>query len=111
MNVTTRSYSPSRSGANLQETVLTPKNVGRNLLQKRFSLEFNDDPRLEAQPLFVSGMEMSDNKTHDVVYICTMANNIWAFDAKTGKPIWNKPTNLGKPISPIGTEIDLHQIN
>jgi outer membrane protein assembly factor BamB len=111
MNVTTRSYSPSRSGANLQETHLTPANVGRNLLFKRFSLVFNDDPRLEAQPLYVSGFEMNDNKVHDVVYICTMANNVWAFDAKTGKPIWAKPTSLGKPISPVGTEIDLHQIN
>jgi len=43
---------------------------------------------------------MNDGKLHDVIYVCTMANNIWAFDANDGKPIWKTPTNLGKPIKP-----------
>lgn len=111
MDVTTRSYSQSRSGANLQEPNLTPANVGRNLLVKRFSLVFNDDRFLEAQPLYAKGLEMSDNKVHNVVFVCTMANNVWAFDAQTGAPIWAKPTNLGRPILPNGTEIDSHLIN
>jgi outer membrane protein assembly factor BamB len=126
MHVVMRSYDAARSGANLKETILTPRKVGSRLLIKRFSLHFaddpalGDDPRLEAQPLYVSGMNMSDGKVHDVVYVCTMANNVWAFDANNGKPIWAKPTNLGRPITPRftpdkdhpkATEIDMWGIN
>jgi outer membrane protein assembly factor BamB len=80
----------------------------------------NDDPRLEAQPLYVSQIMMSDGKVHDVVYVCTMANNVWAFDVNTTQPIWQQPTNLGQPIlppttnkpnEPRRTDIDLWGIN
>jgi outer membrane protein assembly factor BamB len=126
MNVEMRSYNPARTGSNVSETTLTPRAVGANIMVKRFSLHFadnpalKDDPRLEAQPLYVSGLNMSDGKVHDVVYVCTMANNVWAFDAKDGQPIWAHPTNLGKPITPTpkphpgfpaATEIDLWGVN
>jgi outer membrane protein assembly factor BamB len=120
MKVLTRSYDSARTGANTQETILTPQKVANNILVKRFSLNFDDDPRLEAQPLYVSGIKMNDGKVHDVVYVCTMANNVWAFDANDGKPIWQKPVNLGHPIKPkpmphpgfpSSSEIDLWGIN
>ena len=86
--VLTRSYDNGRTGANTSETVLTPAVVS-NGLKKLFSLQLNgDDPRIEAQPLYVPGITMSDGKTHDVVYVFSMANNVWAFDALTGKRIW-----------------------
>jgi hypothetical protein len=118
--VTTRSYNAARTGANLHETILTPQRVGSNLLVKRFSLVFDDDPRLEAQPLYLSGVKMNDGKVHNVVYVCTMANNIWTFDANTGQRIWPTPVNLGRPVTPratpfpgfpTSTEIDLWGIN
>src|SRR4051794_16763051 len=98
--VLTRSYDAARTGANPHETKLTPGKVGGNLMVKRFSLHFDDDPRLEAQPLYVPGVKMNDGKEHDVVYVCTMANNIWAFDAKNGHKIWQHPVSLGRPIKP-----------
>src|SRR5215471_12375702 len=100
MNVLTRSYNAARTGANLNETVLTPARVGSNALVKAFSLHFGDDPRLEAQPLCVSKLKMNDGQIHDVVFVCTMANNIWAFSAADGKPIWSQPANLGPPVKP-----------
>jgi len=121
MEVLTRSYDNARTGANTRETVLTPNNVGNNLVRKLFSLGFDDDdPRLEAQPLYVPGITMNDGKVHDVVYVCTMANNVWAFDATDGARIWAQPANLGRPIKPKATpfpghpqstEIDLWGIN
>jgi outer membrane protein assembly factor BamB len=98
--VVTRSYDIARTGANTRETMLTPRRVGDGFLTKYFSLTFNDDPRLEAQPLYVPDLTMKDGKVHDVVYVCTMANNIWAFDANDGTPIWKRPVNLGPPIQP-----------
>src|SRR2546425_8072571 len=118
--VVTRSYDIARTGVNTSETALTPRRVGDGFLTKHFSLNFNDDPRLEAQPLYVPGVKMNDGQVHDVVYVCTMANNIWAFDANDGTPIWQQPVNLGRPIKPKprphkgfpnATEIDRWGIN
>jgi len=115
--VLTRSYDAARTGANTQETNLTPQNVGNNLLVKRFSLNFDDDPRLEAQPLYVPGVMMQGNP-HDVVYVCTMANNIWAFDAKDGSLLWKralarpiKPKLMPHPGFPTASEIDIWGVN
>lgn len=96
--VTTRSYDNARTGANTQETVLTPALVGSNMLVKRFSLVVTDDPRIEAQPLFVSGVQLDGQAPRDIVYVCTMANNVWAFDADTGQAVWPAPVNLGPPL-------------
>jgi outer membrane protein assembly factor BamB len=119
MNVLTRSYQPSRTGANTSETILTPARLASNVLVKSHSLVFDDDPRLEAQPLYVAKLSMkSDGKAHDVTFVCTMANNVWAFDVADGSVLWK--TNLGKPITPRPTphpgfptasEIDLFGIN
>lgn len=119
MDVLTRSYDASRTGSNREETSLTPTGVGSNLLVKASSLQVDDDPRLEAQPLYVSQIKMSDGNVHDVVYVCTMANNVWAFDANTGNPLWRTPTNLGRAIAPkitgqprpTSSEIDTWGIN
>ncbi len=119
MQVLTRSFNAARTGANTQESILTPAKVGENLLRKLFSLHFvesgsGNDPslegRLEAQPLYFGGLDIGGRK-RNVVYVCTMANNVWAFDADDGKPIWAKPVNLGHPIRPNGTEIDIFRIN
>jgi outer membrane protein assembly factor BamB len=115
--VTTRSYNSARTGANTAETALTPRLVGSNVLRKLFSLHFNDDPRLEAQPLYVPQLRLKNGAIHDVVYVATMANNIWAFDANNGNPLWPAPVNLGPPVRPKpvdphpATEIDRWGIN
>jgi outer membrane protein assembly factor BamB len=99
--VLTRSYDNARTGANRNETVLTPRKVGSNLMVKLFSLNLSgDDPRLEAQPLYVPKIAMSDGKIHDVVYVGTMGNNVWAFDANNGQSIWPRPVSLGLPVKP-----------
>ena len=38
----------------------------------------------------------------NVVYVCTMANNVWAFDADGGAPIWPQPVSLGRPGTVCG---------
>ena len=99
--VLTRSFDSARTAANLTETTLTPRKVGSNLLVKLFSLELTgDDPRIDAQPLYVPRLPGSDGVVRDVVFVCSMGNNVWAFDANTGKPVWSAPTSLGRPILP-----------
>ena len=96
--VLTRSYDNSRSGANIQETGLTPTNVANLKNLRELTLDTGDDPRIEAQPLYFHQLQMADGQKHDVVIVCTMADNVYAFDVNNGSKIWK--TNLGTPISP-----------
>jgi len=107
--VTTRSYDNARSGANTQETILTPTAVRTRGIKRLFSLALPGDARgCEAQPLIVPGVKLADGSTHDVVYIATMANQVFAFDANTGARLWM--VQLGTPIK-SDSSIDEHPIN
>src|SRR5882672_9956320 len=107
--VTTRSYDNARTGANTQETVLTAGHVAAHGVRRLFSLHLPGDKRgAEAQPLVVPGVKLDDGTTHDVIYVATMANRVFAFDAGDGKELWNR--TLGTPIQGNG-RIDSKLIN
>jgi hypothetical protein len=53
------------------------------------------DGPVNAQPLYASGVTMSDNKTHNVLYVVTGHNVAYAFDADTFTQLWK--TVLGPP--------------
>jgi outer membrane protein assembly factor BamB len=97
--VLTRSYDNGRTGANVTETVLTPDAVARKKLKRvrSFVLQ-DDDPRIEAQPLYVPQLIMPDGKKHDVLFVATMGNFIWAYDVD-GNGVW-KTEQLGAPYKP-----------
>jgi outer membrane protein assembly factor BamB len=111
--VLTRSYNNSRTGANTTETIFTPSKVKSLGLKKCFSLTLTgDDCQIEAQPLYVPGLVMNDGIKHNVVYVCSMSDNVWAFDADTGAPIWSKPRFLGTPFLPDQNDaVDSKHIN
>jgi outer membrane protein assembly factor BamB len=95
--VLTRSYNNARTGSTDYETVLTPELVSRCGLGRIFSLNIGDDARgAEAQPLIVPNVRMPDGQLHDVVYVCSLSNRVWAFDAQTGAPLWPQPIELGR---------------
>lgn len=96
--VLTRSYDNRRSGANTQEKDLTPANVGSIKKLRELALDADDDPRIEAQPLYVPQLQMADGQPHDVAVLCTMANNVYAFDVNSGARLWK--INIGTPITP-----------
>jgi hypothetical protein len=100
--VLTRSYDNARTGSCTSEMTLTPAAVlGRGLKRVR-SFAVDDDPRIEAQPLYVPGIKMPDGKTHDVLFVATMGNHVWAFDV-SGDGIWKTPP-LGTPFTPKETQ-------
>ena len=43
----------------------------------------------EAQPLIVPGVTLDDGTVHDIVFIATMANQVFAFDVTSGVQLWN----------------------
>jgi len=113
--VVTRSYNNGRTGANTTETVLTPALIASKGLHRVRSFTIPDDPRIEAQPLYVPGMTMPDGKPHDVVFVASMGNHVWAFDVN-GNGSWKTP-QLGTPFKPPakpghpGNSIDSAGIN
>jgi hypothetical protein len=98
--VVTRSYNNGRTGTNTSETVLTPALIASKGLRRVRSFPLPDDPRIEAQPLYVPGITMPDGKQHDVVFVASIGNHVWAFDVD-GNGSWNTPQGqLGTPYNP-----------
>jgi hypothetical protein len=107
MSVTTRSVDAARSGANTHETVLTPTSVKTRGVKQALILHTPDDPRLEAQPLYLANITIA-GKARNVVIQATMGNWVYAWDADTGDLLWK--THLGTPINGA-LAIDAHLVN
>jgi uncharacterized protein (TIGR03437 family) len=98
VNVLTYQYSNTRSGANLQEAILTPANVNASQFGKLFSLSV--DGYLYGQPLYLSGVAIPGKGTHNVVYVATEHDSVYAFDADTNMAaLWH--TNFLDPSSGV----------
>ncbi len=92
VTVPTWRYDLTHAGENTHETALTPANVNVNSFGKLFALKV--DSNVYAQPLYVPGLKMSDGKIHNVLFVATENDSIYAFDAdsNTGanaNPIWH----------------------
>ena len=91
-------YDNQQTGANLQETSLTPQ-INWNTFGKTGTLPV--DGQVYAQPLYVAGVAIAGVK-YNVLYVATMHNSIYAFNAdapQTAAPLWQ--VNLG-PTIPSG---------
>ena len=101
VNVYTRSYDTSRTGANLQETILTPQNVNSNNFGKLFTVP--TDGEIYTQPLYVSNLAIAGG-THNVVFVGTTFNTVYAIDADNGTIYWTQ--NFGSHIIAQDVEYD-----
>ena len=86
--VTTSQYDNFRTGAILNEKILTPENVNSRQFGKLGA--FKVDGPVYAQPLFVPGVEVPGKGTHDVLYVATEHDSVYAFDAyhPGDAPLW-----------------------
>lgn len=76
----------ARTGQNLQEAILTPQNVTPSQFGKLWTLD--TDGRVNAEPLFVSGVNIPGKGLHDVVYVVSEADSVYAFDAASTNILW-----------------------
>jgi hypothetical protein len=92
-NITTYHYDNQRTGWNPSETALTPATVASG----KFGLlaQTTVDDQVDAQPLFVAGLSIAGG-THDVVYVATESNSVYAIDAHTGAVLLRN--NFGPPV-------------
>lgn len=96
--VLTRSHDNARTGANLNEKVLTVANVKARGLKQYFQLPLEGDARgSEATPLIVPHVKCQDGVWHDLVIVAEMNNLVWAFDSNDSAIVWVK--KLGYPIN------------
>ncbi|MBB5345187.1 hypothetical protein [Tunturibacter empetritectus] len=90
-DVTTFHYDIARDGLNAQETILTQSNVNSTQFGK---IGFDAvDGKVDAQPLFLANVSVG-GQLHNVLYVATEHNNVYAFDADSGTQIW-KTSILG----------------
>lgn len=90
--VTTWHYDNLHSGANTSETILTPQNVNSTTFGKLFTQPV--DGAIIGQALYLPGVTIPNLGVHNVVYVATMNDSVYAFDADsaTGKnsaPLWH----------------------
>ena len=86
--VTTHHYDVGRTGQNTAETLLTPANVNSTLFGRLFTEPV--DALIYAQPLYMPAVAIPNQGTHNVVYVATENDSVYAFDADTGGPaLWH----------------------
>jgi hypothetical protein len=87
--VLTSQYNNARTGANLKETILTPQNVNSKQFGKVFSFIVDGDTY--AQPLYVPGVDIPGKGRHNLLFVATEHDSVYAFDADgtSTAPLWH----------------------
>jgi hypothetical protein len=87
--VTTWHYDNARTSANTWETILTPSNVNSSSFGKLFTQPV--DGFVVGHPLYLPGVTIPGQpNAYNVVYVATMHDSVYAFDADHGSaaPLW-----------------------
>lgn len=100
--VTTYHNDNNRTGWNNHETILTPANVGTTTFGLLHNVALDD--QVDAQPLVVPGVLITAGTSqgqHDVAYVVTEGNTIYAIDVHSGAVVLGP--NFGAPVQmPLG---------
>ncbi len=103
-NVLTYHNDAQSSGANLSETILTPANVKASFGQLH---NIALDGQVYTQPLFVQNVNVAGQGVHNVVYVATEHDSLYAIDSTSGAVLWKKSflgTNVTTVPSPSDTQ-------
>jgi hypothetical protein len=86
--VFTNRYDNARTGLNNEEAVLTPSNVTVGQIGRLFVLTV--DGQVYAQPLYMQNVAIPSQGTHNVVFVATQHDSVYAFDADAPPttPLW-----------------------
>ena len=93
INVITYHNDTRRTGWNSSETSLTPSAVSGSTFGLLEQVTLDD--QVDAEPLLVPSLTIGGS-THDVVYVATESNSVYAIDASSGAILLH--VNLGTPV-------------
>jgi hypothetical protein len=100
--ITTSQYDNARTGANIHETVLNPRNVDVRGFGRLLRLPVDGD--IYAQPLYLPNLAIPGKGTHNVVFVATEHDSVYAFDALGApkEPLWKVNfTDAAKGVTTI----------
>lgn len=103
--VLTAQYDNMRSGANLNETTLTPKNVNNIHFGRLFTFKVDGD--VYAQPLYLPDVEIPGRGKHNILFVATENDSVYAFDAQgtPTAPLWHVAlANANNGDSPLSVD-------
>jgi outer membrane protein assembly factor BamB len=104
ISVATQHNNNYRTGWNNAEAHLTASNVNAQSFGKLFSLKADD--QVYAQPLIAGGLKM-DSLIHNVAYIATVNNTVYAYDADNGNLFWKKNYTQSGMRPPLNSDMGL----
>jgi len=93
VNVLTYHNDNARTGQNLNETILTPANVASATFGKLGTMPVTTN--VDAEPLYASNLTIN-GASHNVVFVATEADIVYAFDADTFAQLWSTPVTEGE---------------
>jgi hypothetical protein len=107
VSVVINRYDTLGTGANPRETILDSANVRPGVFGKLFSYAVQG--AVFAQPLYLPGVGIPGKGVHNVIYIATMDDRIYAFDAdRAGEPLWQRELGTPVPVSDVTGNNDLN---
>ena len=105
INVTLYRYDSLGTGVDPSETVLTPANVASSSFGEQFTVPL--DGQVYATPLYMSSVTLTGGtyagSTHNVVYVATENDSLYAIDAANGTVLWQDSFLINTSGAPNGS--------
>jgi len=111
VNVTTYQYDLGRTGANTSEFILNKANVKPDTFGLLYT--YPVDGTIYGQPLYAANVNIPGKGTHNVVYVATENDSVYAFDADSGTyggPLWQDTFASGGAVPVAADDVSCSQI-